>query len=455
MKRTCLSIILAAGEGTRMRSARSKVLHTVAGLPLVGHAAAAAVSAGAERLALVTGRDAGDVEKAVAALHPDAKFYHQAERLGTAHAVLAAGAELDHGFDDVLVLFGDTPLLLPETLLSARAALAEGAAVAVLGFHTANPGSYGRLILQNGQLTAIREFKDASDEEKQIGFCNGGIMALAGAHAARLLRSIGNANSKGEYYLTDIVELAHAEGLRVTALEASETELLGVNTPVELAEAEARWQARRREEFMFAGVSMMDPASVFLAYDTQIAAGCRLEPNIVFGPGVSVGENTSIRAFCHIEGASIADNVEIGPFARLRPGTKLADNTKVGNFCETKNASVETGAKINHLSYIGDARIGAGANVGAGTITCNYDGVLKHFTDIGAGAFVGSNSALVAPLSIGDGAYIASGSVVTLDVPADALAIGRGQQVIKPDRGRAIRERNLAAKAAKMAASGK
>ncbi|WP_285294387.1 bifunctional UDP-N-acetylglucosamine diphosphorylase/glucosamine-1-phosphate N-acetyltransferase GlmU [Aureimonas altamirensis] len=451
MTRTCLTIILAAGEGTRMKSGRAKVLHPVAGLPLVCHVAAAADKAGADAIALVTGRDAEAVEAAVAVHHGDVQSFRQVERLGTAHAVLAAEPQIEQGYDDILVLFGDTPLLTPGSLVKARAQLADGDGVVVFGFHTENPTGYGRLVTENGELVAIREEKDASPDERAITFCNGGLMALDGRRVAPLLRRIGNRNAKGEYYLTDIVALAREAGERVVAMETEESELEGVNDRADLASVEAAWQARRRQEVMEAGVTMIDPATVFLSFDTRIGPDCVLEPNVFFGPGVSVGPGCTIHAFCHIEGATLAGHSQIGPFARLRPGTELADETKVGNFCETKNARVERGAKINHLSYIGDARVGAQANIGAGTITCNYDGALKHHTDIGAETFIGSNSSLVAPISIGDGAYVASGSVLTEDVPADALAFGRARQVVKDGRGLAIRQRNAAAKAARKA----
>ena len=449
MSRTCLSIILAAGEGTRMKSAMSKVLHPVAGLPMVCHAALTATAAGSNRTALVVGRGAEAVAAAVTKAVDGVSTHLQTERLGTGHAVLAARDAIAEGFDDVLVLFGDTPLVRPETLSLARDALAAGASVCVVGFRTPTPTGYGRLIEEGGELVAIREERDASEAERRIDFCNGGVMAIAGDHALALLKKIGNGNAKGEYYLTDIVEIARAEGRSVRAIEAEASEVLGVNTRVELAAVELLWQQRRRREVMLAGVSLVAPETVFLAFDTALAADVLVEPNVVFGPGVTVGAGSTIHAFSHIEGAAIAENVSVGPFARLRPGTELADGAKVGNFCETKNAKLGQGAKLNHLSYIGDASIGAETNIGAGTITCNYDGALKHHTEIGAGAFIGSNSALVAPVRIGDGAYVGSGSVITDDVPDGALAIARERQVTKPDRGRQIAQRNAAAKAAK------
>ncbi len=440
-KRTCLSVILAAGEGTRMASSRPKVLHEIAGLPMVAHVGLAAKATGEGDVAFVLGRQADDVKAAVGAHLGEVETFVQSERLGTAHAVLAAREAIARRYDDVIVLFGDTPLVTSDAVARLRTALAEGAHVAVLGFRTTSPTGYGRLITQDGRLLAIREEKDCSEEERRIDFCNSGIMAMSGAQALDLLDAIGNENAKREYYLTDAVAIAAGKGLSAIALEDDFENALGVNTRLELAEAEAIWQRRRRRQLMLAGVTMLDPATVQLSFDTEIAADVTLEPSIVFGPGVRIAAGARIRAFSHLEGTTVGENAEIGPFARLRPGTRLARKSKVGNFCEVKNATVEEGAKINHLTYIGDARVGAKANIGAGTITCNYDGFGKHHTDIGAGAFIGSNSSLVAPVTIGDGAYVASGSVVTADVPSDALAFGRARQVTK--EGRAARLRAL------------
>ena len=443
--RSCLSIILAAGEGTRMKSAKPKVLHAIAGLPLVAHVTKAASAAGGTALALVVGHGGEAVRKAAEKFAPDAEIFVQEQRLGTGHAVLAAREAILKGYDDVLVMFGDTPLIEADALSQARARLAAGAAVVVVGFRTPNPTGYGRLIEDGDRLVAIREEKDASETERRITFCNGGLMAIAGGHALKLLEKIGNSNAKGEYYLTDIVEIATAEGLSVVATEASAESVLGINNRVELAEAEGIWQRRKRRELMLAGVTMQSPETVFLSHDTEIGADTVIEPNVFFGPGVSITGGATIHAFSHIEGATIASGAEVGPYARLRPGADLRAKAKVGNFCEVKKAVVEEGAKVNHLTYIGDARVGAGANIGAGTITCNYDGYSKFFTDIGAGAFIGSNSSLVAPVSIGDGAYVASGSVITESVPADALAFGRARQKTLPDKGRELRERRASA----------
>ncbi|UIJ70222.1 bifunctional UDP-N-acetylglucosamine diphosphorylase/glucosamine-1-phosphate N-acetyltransferase GlmU [Aurantimonas sp. HBX-1] len=454
MARRCLSIILAAGEGTRMKSSMSKVLHPVAGLPMIRHVARAAAAAGSSDLSVVVGRDGAAVEAAVRQEVESVRSFPQHERLGTAHAVLAARAAIAEGVDDVLVLFGDTPLIRPETLARARQVLAEGAGVCVVGFWPADPAGYGRLVEEGGELVAIREEKDATAQERAIGFCNAGVMAFAGSDALAMLDAIGNANAKGEYYLTDLVEIARRAGRSVRAIETDTDEVLGVNNRVELAAVEALWQDRRRRKAMLDGVTLQDPATVYFSHDTAIAADVTVEPSVVFGPGVSVASGATIHAFSHIEQTSIGPNVSVGPFARLRPGTRLAAGAKVGNFCEVKNAEVGEGAKINHLTYVGDATIGAAANIGAGTITCNYDGALKHLTEIGAGAFIGSNSALVAPVRIGDGAYVGTGSVITDDVPDDALAIARERQVNKPGRGREIIERNKAAKAARSNSGG-
>ncbi len=443
--RTCLSIILAAGEGTRMKSALPKVLHQIAGLPLVAHVVKAAETAGATDIALVIGHGAEEMRKAAEKFAPEAGTFVQEQRLGTAHAVLAAREALAKGYDDVLVMFGDTPLIDAAALGAARAKLAEGAAVVVIGFRPPSPAGYGRLIEKGGKLTAIREEKDCTDEERKIGFCNAGMMAVSGRHALALLDGVGNANAKGEYYLTDIVEIANGKGLDVVATEAGYENALGINNRAELAEAEAIWQKRRRKEAMLAGVTLIAPETVYFSHDTEIGQDTVVEPNVFFGPGVTIAGGVKIHAFSHLEGATVAAKADIGPYARLRPGSDLAAKAKVGNFVEVKNARIEAGAKVNHLTYIGDARIGAGANIGAGTITCNYDGYSKFFTDIGAGAFVGSNSSLVAPIKLGDGAYIASGSVITEDVPEDALAFGRARQKTLPGKGKELRERRASA----------
>jgi bifunctional UDP-N-acetylglucosamine pyrophosphorylase / glucosamine-1-phosphate N-acetyltransferase len=451
MDRTCLAVILAAGDSTRMKSSMSKVLHPIAGLPMIAHVMRSVQAAGMANAALVLGRDAEKVKKAASVEGMQVSAVLQTERKGTGHAVLMAREAISKGYDDVVVTYGDVPLVRPETFLAARAKLAEGADVVVIGFHTQIPFGYGRLLVENGELVAIREEKDATDEERKVTWCNSGLMAINGKRALEWLEKIGNTNAKGEYYLTDIVEIARAAGARVVAVDAPEAELAGCNNRAELALLEASWQQRRRHELMVSGVSMIAPETVFLAHDTALAQDVLIEPNVVFGPGVTVESGAVIHAFSHLEGAHVAAGATVGPFARLRPGANLGEGSKVGNFCEVKKAEIGAGAKVNHLTYIGDAFVGAGSNIGAGTITCNYDGVNKFETRIGENAFIGSNSSLVAPVTIGDGAYVASGSVITENVPADALALGRARQEVKPERAKLIRERALALKAAKTA----
>jgi bifunctional UDP-N-acetylglucosamine pyrophosphorylase / glucosamine-1-phosphate N-acetyltransferase len=448
MKRTCLAIVLAAGESTRMKSSMSKVLHPIANREMIAHVTGALAEADIASVALVVGRDAEQVTAAAKIGDQTIEAFYQKERLGTGNAVLAARAAIERGYDDVLVVFGDTPLITATPLLEARAALAAGSDVVVIGFRTLDPTGYGRLLMQGEELTAIREHKDATEAERQIQFCNGGLMALNGRKALDFLDRIGNNNAKGEYYLTDVVEITRSLGGKAVAIEAPENELTGCNNRAELAHIEALWQHRRRHELMVSGVSMIAPETVFLSYDTKIGMDVTIEPNVVFGPGVTVETGAVIHAFSHLEGAIVRSGATVGPYARLRPGADLGENSKVGNFCEVKKAEIGAGAKVNHLSYIGDAFIGAETNIGAGTITCNYDGLNKHITRIGKNAFIGSNSALVAPVSIGNGAYVASGSVVTEDVPDDAVAFGRARQENKPGRAVVIRERIKALKAA-------
>jgi bifunctional UDP-N-acetylglucosamine pyrophosphorylase/glucosamine-1-phosphate N-acetyltransferase len=442
-ERTCLAVVLAAGEGTRMRSSLPKVLHPIGNEPLLAHVLRAVARAGAADCVVVVGPDHDAVAKEAARVSPNASIARQLERLGTAHAVLAARVALERGFDDILVVFADTPLVRPETLMKLRAALSAGAAVAVAGFTPADPTGYGRLIVQGGKLVAIREHNDASEAERAIGLCNGGLMALDGRQALGLLDRIGNANAKKEFYLTDAVALANEAGLRAVAVEVEEDDVRGINTKAQLAETEAVLQQRLRQAALDAGVTMIAPETVFLSADTVLGRDVTIEPYVVFGPGVTVEANAVIHSFSHLTEAHIGEGALIGPFARLRPGARIGKGAKIGNFVEVKQAEFADGAKANHLAYIGDARVGEGANIGAGTIFCNYDGAGKHRTDVGKGAFVGSNSSLVAPVSIGDGAYIGSGSVITESVPRDSLALGRVRQVIK--EGWASRLRSLKA----------
>jgi bifunctional UDP-N-acetylglucosamine pyrophosphorylase/glucosamine-1-phosphate N-acetyltransferase len=452
MNRTCLAVVLAAGDSTRMKSSMSKVLHPVAGRPMIAHVMSSIGASGVSNVVLVLGRDAEKVAKAGTLDGMTVESVLQTERLGTGHAVLTARDAISRGYDEILVAYGDVPLITPGPLKAARDALAAGADVVVIGFHTDNPTGYGRLLVENGELVAIREEKDASEAERAVTWCNSGLMAINGKKALDYLTRIGNANAKGEYYLTDVVEIARAAGGKVVAVDAPESELTGCNNRAELAVLERIWQERRRHELMVSGVTMIAPETVFLSHDTVIGQDALIEPNVVFGPGVTVESGAVIHAFSHLEGAHVSAGATVGPFARLRPGANLAEGSKVGNFCEVKKAEIGRGAKVNHLTYIGDATVGADTNIGAGTITCNYDGVNKHETHIGAGAFIGSNSSLVAPVTIGDGALIASGSVITEDVPADALAFGRARQELKQGRAKTIRDRNLAIKAAKKSA---
>jgi bifunctional UDP-N-acetylglucosamine pyrophosphorylase/glucosamine-1-phosphate N-acetyltransferase len=429
--RSCLAIVLAAGEGTRMHSSRPKVLHTIAGRSLLAHVLAALSLADGARVAVVVGPNYDAVRDAARAALPDAEIFVQSERHGTAHAVLQARVAIERGADDILVIFGDTPFIRPQTLRRLRSAIAEGAAVAVLGFRPLDPTGYGRLITEGGALLGIVEHADASESERAIALCNGGLMALAGNTALALLDRIGCDNRKGEFYLTDAVAIARAMNLRAVALEVTEDEVSGINTKPQLAAAEQIMQQRLRQAALEAGATLVAPETVYFAADTRLGKDVVVEPYVVFGPGVVVEEGATIRSFSHLQGAQVGRNAIVGPFARLRPGARLEQGVHIGNFVEVKEALIEAGAKANHLSYIGDARVGADANVGAGTITCNYDGEAKHRTDIGRGAFIGSNSALVAPVTIGDGAYVGSGSVITGDVPPDSLALGRARQIVK------------------------
>ena len=430
--RTCLTVVLAAGEGTRMRSALPKVLHPVGGLPMLAHVLRAVAEAGSDRVAVVIGPDHAAVAAAVRTYAPAASTHIQAERLGTAHAVLAARAAIESGADDVLVVYGDTPSVSAETISRLRDALAGGASVVVAGMVPPDPHGYGRLIVENGQLVAIREEKDASPAERGLRLCNGGLMGLAGPVALELLDAVGNANAKGEYYLTDAVDIANRRGLRAEVVEIPPDDAFGVNTRGQLAEAEAIFQRRRRAAAMADGATLVAPETVFFSHDTQLGRDVTVEPNVVFGPGVTVSDGLTIRAFSHLEGALVATGATVGPFARLRPGARIGEGAHIGNFVEIKAAEIGPGAKVNHLSYIGDATVGAKSNIGAGTITCNYDGFGKYRTVIGERAFIGSNSSLVAPVQIGDDAYVGSGSVITEDVAAGALALSRIPQVEKP-----------------------
>jgi bifunctional UDP-N-acetylglucosamine pyrophosphorylase/glucosamine-1-phosphate N-acetyltransferase len=446
--RRCLAIVLAAGEGKRMRSRRPKILHEIAGRSLLGHVLAAVQAAGATKIAVVVapGRDeiAAEVRRHVLT----ADIFIQAQARGTAHAVLAARDAIAAGYDDILVAFADTPLVRSDTFAALRTRLAGLAgeqsppAVVALGFEARDPMGYGRLIMDGQDLIAIREHKDLPPEDHGLSFCNAGLMAFAGEHCLRLLDGIGTANAQNEYYLTDAIAGARAQGLRVAALQAPESEVLGVNDRLQLAAAEAILQQRLREAAMRAGASLIDPQSVHLSFDSELGRDVIIEPHVYFGPGVKVAGGARIRAFSHLEGAVVGPSAIVGPFARLRPGTVLAEDVHVGNFVEVKASFLGAGVKANHLAYLGDAKIGARTNIGAGAITCNYNGFSKFPTEIGEACFIGVNAALVAPVTIGAGAYIGTGSVITQDVAAEALALARARQTEKPGWAKRFREKH-------------
>jgi bifunctional UDP-N-acetylglucosamine pyrophosphorylase/glucosamine-1-phosphate N-acetyltransferase len=420
-------IILGAGMGTRMNSDLPKVLHQIAGAPMLVHAMKAGAALDPAQTVVVAGHGAEAVKKAARAYDPDVTVALQSEQLGTAHAVGQARAALAGFNGDALVLYGDTPFIRPETLAAMTAARLTHDIV-VLGFEAADPGRYGRLIVKDDQLDRIVEFKDATNEERDVTLCNSGVVAANSTALFDLIDAVGNDNAAGEFYLTDIIGIARARGLTATVVRCDEAETLGVNSRAELAIAEALFQARMRQTAQEDGVTLTAPETVYFAHDTVIGRDTVVEPNVVFGPQVTVESGSTIRAFSHLEGCHVSKGSIIGPYARLRPGAELAEGVKVGNFVEIKNAQIAAGAKVNHLSYIGDAIIGARSNIGAGTITCNYDGVFKHQTTIGDDVFVGSNTMLVAPVTVGDAAMTGSGSVITRDVPAGDLAVARARQ---------------------------
>jgi bifunctional UDP-N-acetylglucosamine pyrophosphorylase / glucosamine-1-phosphate N-acetyltransferase len=443
-----LAVVLAAGESTRMKSSKSKVLHTVGNLPMISHVISALEKTGVSDVALVVGRDADPVISAARSGKLSVTAFEQKERLGTGHAVLAAREGIAKGYDQIIIAYGDAPLIEPGPLVDALAKVRGGFDAAVIGFQTDKPTGYGRLLEHDGELVAIREEKDATPEERKVTFCNSGLLAINGTKALQLLSKITNNNVKGEYYLTDIIEILRVQGGKAATVEAPADTVAGCNNRAELAELEAIWQHRRRRELMIDGVTMIAPETVFLSFDTEIAPDVTIEPNVIFGPGVRVESGAVIHAFSHLEGAHVASGANVGPFARLRPGANLHANTKVGNFVEIKKAEIGEGAKVSHLTYIGDAVVGRGANIGAGTVTCNYDGFNKFETVIGEDSFIGSNTLLVAPVKIGRGALTATGSVITENVPDDAAAFGRARQVNKEGYGAKIMARNKALKEA-------
>jgi bifunctional UDP-N-acetylglucosamine pyrophosphorylase / glucosamine-1-phosphate N-acetyltransferase len=440
------AIVLAAGMGTRMKSNLPKVLHPVAGRAMILQLLDSLAAVEPERIVLIVGPDMEPVSDAAKAAGYDVEVVIQQDRLGTGHAVQQAEQVLPGYGGNVLVLYGDSPLITSETMAAMLEARASGdPAVVVLGFRPFDPAEYGRLILDDiGNLTSIIEAKDASEEELTNDLCNSGVMAIDGKILFDLTAKLSSDNAKGEFYLTDIIGLAGDAGRLCAVVEGDEEELIGVNSRAELAVAETIMQDRLREAAMENGATLTDPSSVYFAYDTQIGQDVTIGPNVFFGPGVEICDGVEIRAFCHIEGAFVENNAIIGPFARLRPGADIGEEVHIGNFVEIKNATMAAGSKANHLSYIGDSKVGAKANIGAGTITCNYDGYVKSLTEIGAGAFIGSNTALVAPVKVGDGAITGAGSVITKDVEADALAVTRSEQ--KSVAGYAAKFRNAKAK---------
>ena len=446
------AVILAAGQGTRMKSKVPKVLHPIAGRPMLAQLMAAIDALGAEpgvarRIVVVSPGNGDAIQDAV----PGIELAVQDPPLGTGHAAMAAAENLSEFSGDVLVLFADSPLVSTETLRAMLAARhgASDPAVVVMGFRPADGAEYARLILDDsGNLQRIVEHRDASEAERGIDLCNSGFMAIDGAILAELLDGIGNDNAKGEYYLTEIVEIANRLGRHCAVVEAGEIEALGVNSRDQLAQAEAVVQNRLRHAAMAAGATLLDPDSVYFCHDTVLGQDVSIGPNVFFGPGVRIADDVTVHAFSHLEGCQVAAGANIGPYARLRPEAEIGEGARIGNFVEVKKARIEDGAKVNHLSYIGDARVGAGANIGAGTITCNYDGFLKSFTDIGKGAFIGSNTALVAPVKVGDGAIVGAGSTITQEVAADALAVERAAQKQQAGWAASYRKRKAAEKAA-------
>lgn len=440
-------IVLAAGQGTRMNSDLPKVLHPLGGVPLVVHAMQSGATVDPDKIVVVAGHGFEAVQKAVLDHNPDALVIEQEEQLGTGHAVLQAKEALADFDGDVIVVFGDTPFVRPETIAEMVEARANGSDIVMLGFIAADPGRYGRMVVLDGQFERIVEAKDATEEELAITLCNSGLVAADAATLFDLLQTIGNDNASGEYYLTDIVASGRKQGLSASVVTCDEAETLGINTRAQLARAEALFQAAKRAEALENGVTLIAPDTVFFAFDTVIGRDAVVEPNVVFGPDVTVESGATIRAFSHLEGCHVSRDAVVGPYARLRPGAELAEGAKVGNFVEVKNALIQEGAKVNHLSYIGDASIGARSNIGAGTITCNYDGFMKHRTEIGEGAFIGSNTMLVAPVTVGNEAMTATGSVINKNVPDGALALARARQETKPGMARKLFEKLKAAKA--------
>jgi len=443
------TIILAAGEGMRMRSKLPKLLHKVAGRPIIAHVTQAALDAGSKTIAAVLAPGDAGVGKTIADIAPAARFFEQKQRLGTAHAAQMARPVWENANAHIAIVYGDHPLLRPENFHSVIKKLDAGWDAAILGFEPDDPAGYGRFVVDGDALVDIVEDKDASEEQRKIKLCNACILAFRADVFRQTIDNVKNNNAQSEYYLVDLVRIANSMGYRVGYAMAPARDVMGVNSRSQLAEAEHLFQQRLRQKFMNEGASLLDPNTAYFSFDTSIGLDVTIEPSVFIAPGVSIADNATIKAFSHLEGAKVGKGAIVGPFARLRPGARLGHEAKVGNFCEVKNADIGQGAKVSHLSYIGDANIAEGVNIGAGTITCNYDGVNKHKTEIGAGAFIGSNSSLVAPVTIGKGAYVASGSVINTDVAQNALAIGRARQINKNDYAPKLRARAQALKNSK------
>ncbi len=448
---TIAAVILAAGKGTRMKSTTHKVLHAVGGKPMLHHLLDSVDALDPTRKIVVVGAEREQVEAAVSGCD----FVTQTEQLGTGHAVQVTKDALAGFTGDVIVLYGDVPFI-PVSVMQAMIAARADASMVVLGFRPQDPAKYGRLVQNSdGALERIVEFKDATDAERAITLCNSGMMVIDGSRLFDWLAALRNDNAAGEYYLTDLVEVARSEGHTVAVVEAAEEDVLGVNSRADLAQAEAFFQSKCRTQAMADGATLLDPATTYFSHDTRLGQDVTIEPGVFFGPGVTVEDGVTIKAYSHLEGTVVRTGASVGPFARLRPGAYIGASAKIGNFVEVKKATLDAGAKVSHLSYIGDASVGADANIGAGTITCNYDGFLKYKTTIGAGAFIGSNSALVAPVTVGDGAIVGAGSVITGDVSPNALALARGRQVEKTGFARDFRDEKAAEKAAQQASKDK
>ncbi|AHA28078.1 bifunctional UDP-N-acetylglucosamine diphosphorylase/glucosamine-1-phosphate N-acetyltransferase GlmU [Candidatus Liberibacter americanus] len=441
MKRKCLAIVLAAGNGHRMNSSTSKVLHQIAGKPMISYVMEAIAKAGISDVALVVGHLAEFVKQIDFPPELSIEYYNQDAQQGTAHAVLSARNAIKRGYDNIIVMYADVPLISSNTLNKAIDAMKTECSVAVIGFKTNQPNGYGRLLMENNKLIAIREEKDATDQEKKVNYCNSGLMVIDGHHILDWLLKINKNDKTKEYYLTNIIEIARSDGKLISSIEVQEQEVYGCNNRHELSIIENTWQYSFRHKMMLSGVTMIAPETVFFSHDTFIDKDTIIEPHVIFGCGVTVESFVKIKSFSYLEGVYISNNTTIGPFARLRKGSKIEQNVKIGNFCEIKNSSIGEGSKINHLSYVGDSFLGKSVNIGAGSITCNYDGINKYETHISDNVFVGSNSSLIAPIFIGKNSYIASGSVVTEDAPEDSLVLARSRQVIKKNRSLSMKKK--------------